>query len=181
MNEAISEAKYQEVLEKRAQALALAPTARGERSLACTVALVGVGTEVFGVPVDGMHEIVRTPPITPLPSLPAWLPGIVQIRGEVLSAVHLGKWLGIEESGPAHYLVVLAGFEVPLGLLVSSVCGFRDVYQDELATGLREGEHGRRPVSLTTRDLVSILDLPALVRSPDLRLMPRGPAAGSSS
>jgi len=178
MSQEVSEAKYQAVLEMRAQALAQAPTAREERRLAATVALVGVGSEVFGVPVAGMSEIVRTPPVTPLPGLPAWLPGIVQFRGEVLSAVSLARWFGLGESGPEPYLVVLAGFEVPLGLLVGSVLGFRDVFHDELAAGLHGAEQGRRPVTQTTRDLVSLLDLAALVRSPDLRLTGRSPTSG---
>lgn len=168
MSEAISEAQYQAILERRARALAQVPPALGERRLIDTVALVGIGAEVFGVPVDGVREIVRTPPITPLPSLPAWLPGIVQIRGEILNAVHLARWLGIEERGPGPYLVVLAGGEVPCGLLVSSVLGFRQVYADELATELRAGDQGRRPISHTTLDLVSLLDHAALTRSPDL-------------
>jgi purine-binding chemotaxis protein CheW len=178
MSREISEAEYEAILEKRAEALAQAPTERAERKLSCTVALVGVGGEIFGVPVSGMQEVVRAPALTPLPGLPPWLPGIVQIRGEVLSAVSLAKWLGIERGGEEGYLVVLAGFEVSVGLLVDSVLGFRDVYEDELAGGLGEGERGRRPVSQTTRDLVSILDLAALVRSPDLRLATRGSPSG---
>ncbi|MBI5546308.1 MAG: chemotaxis protein CheW [Deltaproteobacteria bacterium] len=170
MSEEISEAHYQAVLEKRAQALAQAPKTLGERRLICTVALVGIGPEVFGVPVTGLREIVRAPPLTPLPGLPAWLPGIVQIRGEILSAVHMARWLGIAESAPPQYLAVLEGFELPLGLLVGSVLAFRDIWAEDLASGLSEDERGQRPVSGTTRDLVSILDLEALVRSPDLRL-----------
>jgi chemotaxis signal transduction protein len=173
MSDATSQARYEEILEKRAQALAQVPTSQGERRLAFTVALVGLGGEVFGVPVDGMSEIVRAPPITPLPGLPAWMPGIVQIRGEVFGVVDMARWLGVDEPGTQRYLVVLSGFDVPLGLLVGSVRGFRDIYADEFASALRPEEHGRRPVSHTTRDLVSILDLPALVKSPDLRLSPR--------
>ncbi|HEY3445668.1 MAG TPA: chemotaxis protein CheW [Myxococcales bacterium] len=176
-HEIAAEARYQDILDKRARALAAVPSAAGQRRLAQTVALVKVGAETFGVPVDGLREIVRAPPLTPLPGLPAWLPGILHLRGEVLCAVHLGQWFAIADPRPAQYLVVLDGAEFPLGLLVSAVAGFRDVHEDEFASGLGEAETtaARRPISRTTRDLVSILDLPTLVKNPDLRI-----AAGAS-
>ena len=175
MSAEISQAMYEAILEKRARALAQVPLAQDGSPLVCSVALVGVGPEVFGVPIEAMHEIVRVPPITALPGLPAWLPGIVQIRGEVFGVVDLGEWFGIAEGREERYLVVLGGFKVPLGLLVGSVLGFRDVRADEIASGLRDGDCGVRPVSFTTRDLVSVLDLDALARSPDLTLSPSGP------
>ncbi|MGC4120787.1 MAG: chemotaxis protein CheW [Myxococcales bacterium] len=160
-------ARVDEVLEKRARALAATPERNAERRRLATVALVGVGGEVFGVPVGGLREIVRAPPVAPLPGLPDWLPGIVQFRGEVLSVVDLGRWFGVETETAAGYLVVLSGFKSALGLLVGSVLGFRDIYEDEVAAGL--GDRAR-PLLATTRDLVCVLDLPALSRSDDLRV-----------
>ena len=40
-------------------------------------------------------EIVRRPPLTPLPGLPAWLPGLAVVRGRLFSVVDLGRWLGV--------------------------------------------------------------------------------------
>jgi len=177
--QALSQAQIDAVMERRARALAAAPQGLAERRKLATVALVGVGGETFGVPVDGMREIVRAPVLAPLPGLPAWLPGIVQIRGEILSVVDLARWFGIAVEGQPHYLVVLSDLDAPLALLVDAVLGFRDVHEDELASGLAAGG---RPLLAITADLVCVLDLPALVRSDDLHLSaaPRSSSAPAS-
>ncbi|MGC4119891.1 MAG: chemotaxis protein CheW [Myxococcales bacterium] len=69
---------YEELLDRRARALAAPPVAAGARTLLARVALVAVGTEKLGIPVAGMREIVRTPPVASLPGLPAHLAGVTQ-------------------------------------------------------------------------------------------------------
>lgn len=177
--EGMSAAEIEAVLEKRARALAAAPAHEVLRPLLATTALVGVGAEVFGVPVEGVREIVKVPPITPLPGTPEWIRGVAQVRGEILCAVDLGRWFKVEGRQEPAYLVVLAGLEAALGLLVDTVNGFTDIHADEVVGGLRES-HGGRPVLATTVALVSVLDLPALASSADLIVGAR-PAESSPS
>ena len=46
-----------------------------------------VGWHEMALPIHAMQEIGDMPVITPLPHLPPWIKGIVQIRGEILSVV----------------------------------------------------------------------------------------------
>ena len=44
---------------------------------------------VLGIPLTNALEIEQLSEITPLPSLPPWIPGICNIRGEIISVVDL--------------------------------------------------------------------------------------------
>lgn len=48
-----------------------------------------LGASELAIDIDSVQEIGELPVITRLPNLPQWIPGITQIRGEVLSAVDL--------------------------------------------------------------------------------------------
>ncbi len=50
--------------------------------------------------IKSLQEIGYLPTITPLPNLPAWIKGIIQIRGEILSVVDFVALFGlVEERG----------------------------------------------------------------------------------
>ena len=55
--------------------------------------LVGfrVGRETFGVPIRLVHEIVRVPEITAVPDSPAFVEGVINLRGKIVSVVDLRK------------------------------------------------------------------------------------------
>ena len=160
------------VMNERAQRLARRKSHQEQRQVTAEIIVVGVGRQRFGLPVNGVAEIVRRPPLTPLPGLPDHLPGLAVVRGQLFCTVDLGHWLGATRApgAAAGYLVLLeAQGGRPLGLLVSRVEGLREVYADEVAEHLaRDRAEERRPVSFTTRDLVAVLDLAQLIEHPDI-------------
>ena len=58
--------------------------------------LVGfrIGRETFGVPISLVHEIVRVPEITAVPEAPAYVEGVINLRGKIVSIVDLRKRFG---------------------------------------------------------------------------------------
>jgi purine-binding chemotaxis protein CheW len=95
-----------------------------DRRHAATVVL-RLGRGEFGVPIDVVREVLRTPQITPVPFAPAAVIGATAIRGSILPVVDLGLLLA---QGPAQrpgsLLVVGGGAAVePIGLLVDAVTG----------------------------------------------------------
>ena len=161
--------RFEEVLRRRSERL------RGvsERSLGEDVveqiAVLEVGAEQLGIPVSCLRELVACPPIARLPSLPAWIAGIVQIRGELLSAVDLASWLGIEAEREPGQLAVVEGPQGPVGLLAHRVLGFRELSEADLAHEYSgAGGVSERLVSGMTADLVAILDVEQLVADDDL-------------
>lgn len=56
-----------------------------------------LGKTEMALSIKSIQEIGYLPPITPLPNLPPWIKGIVQIRGEILSVVDFTILFGLKE------------------------------------------------------------------------------------
>ncbi|MCB1742289.1 MAG: chemotaxis protein CheW [Gammaproteobacteria bacterium] len=153
-------APVQESLEKvfaeRARKLAVSTTDEKQRESVANVALFRVGAEAFGVDALSVRDIAPLPPVTALPCLPSLLTGIIQLRGELMSVIDAAVLLELDEAPSARYCIVLESRRGAVGLAVSAIDGFREIFADELIDGLGKGH---RPVMATTRDLVSMLDV----------------------
>jgi purine-binding chemotaxis protein CheW len=50
-----------------------------------------VGRENFGVPIEIVHEIVRMMDITVVPDAPAFIEGVINLRGKIIPIIDLRK------------------------------------------------------------------------------------------
>ena len=48
-----------------------------------------LGQESYGFPVLGVREIIRLCPITPVPKMPAYIKGVINLRGKVIPVLDL--------------------------------------------------------------------------------------------
>src|SRR3982751_1124857 len=48
-----------------------------------------LGRESYGFPVLGVREIIRLSPITPVPRMPAYIKGVINLRGKVVPILDL--------------------------------------------------------------------------------------------
>ena len=53
-----------------------------------------VGTELFGVPISAVQEIVRVPAIARIPQSPEFVKGVMNLRGRVITVVDMHKRMG---------------------------------------------------------------------------------------
>lgn len=60
-----------------------------------------VGTELFGVPIASVQEIVRVPVITSIPQAPDFVEGVINLRGKIITVVDMRKRLGRVVDGEA--------------------------------------------------------------------------------
>jgi purine-binding chemotaxis protein CheW len=58
-----------------------------------------VGRETYGIPIASLHEIVRVPEITAVPDAPAYMEGVINLRGKIVSVLDLRKRFG-KSAGP---------------------------------------------------------------------------------
>jgi purine-binding chemotaxis protein CheW len=88
-----------------------------------------VGKYLFGVDVSLVQEIVRLQTITPVPLSGRDIAGLINLRGEVLTAVDLRARLGLPaaESGRDPINVVVRVDEEPVSLLVDEIGGVQEV------------------------------------------------------
>lgn len=131
----------------------------------------------YAVPMENVLELQRLPRITPLPSVPAWLRGVTNLRGEVLSIVDLRSLLGLpaaETQGSLRLVVVRSMLEeIATGWIVDHVIGMRRLATEDLqpASTLTTGASARFVSGLVEYDgqLIAILDVNRILSSPEMR------------
>jgi purine-binding chemotaxis protein CheW len=82
-----------------------------------------IGKELFGVYIQIVQEIVRVPEITPVPEMPLFVEGVINLRGKIVSIVELSKRLKIEGSSKtrANRILIIELDKKVVGLLVDAV------------------------------------------------------------
>jgi purine-binding chemotaxis protein CheW len=90
-----------------------------------------VGKYLFGVDVAMVQEVVRLQQITPVPLAPPEIAGLINLRGEVLTAIDLRARLGLPpaEAGREPVNVVVRVGDEPVSLLVDEIGGVLEVSQ----------------------------------------------------
>src|SRR3989440_6625017 len=82
-----------------------------------------LGAELYGVEIARVHEIIRLQAITRVPRAPAFVEGIITLRGTVIPAVDLRHRSGLpaaEHTRASRIVVVEIGDQV-VGLIVDAV------------------------------------------------------------
>ncbi len=84
-----------------------------------------VGEQEFCIDITSVREIRGWTPTTPLPHAPAFVKGVVNLRGTAVPVIDLNERLGfhLSEPGPQHVIVVVHVGSELAGLLVDGVSG----------------------------------------------------------
>ncbi|MCX7912284.1 MAG: chemotaxis protein CheW [Dehalococcoidales bacterium] len=85
--------------------------------------LFQLGSEIYGLDIAAVHEIIRMQPITKVPKAPFYVEGVINLRGKVIPVVDMGKRFGIEkgESNKSNRIVVVNIKDTTLGIIVDAV------------------------------------------------------------
>lgn len=125
--------------------------------------------EHYGLDIRSMREIVKLAPVTEVPRVPAFVLGVVTVRGQLVPVIDLRRRLGLEVSAPARssrMIVVLHGGE-PYGLVVDEVFKVMRLRDTDIETGERASGGGGAFLAGVARpgdELVVMLDLDAVFR-----------------
>jgi purine-binding chemotaxis protein CheW len=85
--------------------------------------LLRVGTGRYAVAMGDVGEIGRSPHVTRMPGLPAFVAGMANWRGSVLAVLDARELLGATGPGAGGHLAVLRRDDVEIGLRVDAVDG----------------------------------------------------------
>ncbi len=90
-----------------------------------------IGGYLFGVDVSLVQEIVRAQTMTPVPLSGPEIAGLINLRGEVLTAIDVRSRLSLPEArtGKDQINVVVRVNEEPVSLLVDEIGGVIEVSQ----------------------------------------------------
>lgn len=120
------------------------------------------------VSTDYVIEIINDHPITPVPVIPPYIKGIINLRGQILPVVDIRLYMGHEgaEYNSKTCIIVLQIDSVPLGIIVDAVQQVIDIdfskihsipvkRQQKLLDGMITLEDGRVLMSFDCRALLS--------------------------
>lgn len=139
-----------------------------------------LGGKEMALAIDSIQEVGNLPTITPLPNLPKWIRGIVQIRGEILSVVDFHQLFGLlkpTSGGAAEPALQFSAGDLKFCLPIERITGVvgLDEQRDSLTAGADKNAgpealgHYIRGVFSEGERQVNILDSHELIRSPLLR------------
>lgn len=77
--------------------------------------------ETYGINVFKVREVMRTPPITAAPDMPASVEGMVSLRGALVPVIDLAKYTGVTADTPRDIMIVTEYNGHTQGFLVEGV------------------------------------------------------------
>jgi purine-binding chemotaxis protein CheW len=126
-----------------------------------------------------IQEIQQLPAVTYLPHLPDWIPGVCNLRGNIVSIVDLKQLLGFESAllGTKTRLVVVrtGNQDLTTGFIVDEVVRIIEVEPEQIRqpAGPLEGHLGQflKGTYEAGDQVICVLDLEITLNSPTLRLV----------
>ena len=79
---------------------------------------IGLDTEAYGIPVLRVREIIRLPKITPVPQVPDYVKGVINLRGRVIPVIDLRVKFGFAAEFAERTCIVVVQVKLPSSLLV---------------------------------------------------------------
>jgi len=143
-----------------------------------------LGDELYAVPIGKVREIVGgAPRLTPIPNAPAFLKGLISLRGDVLPLVDLRKEFGLPAPPYDKFTVVLVTevASVPVGVVVDRVVdvlafGPGEVHSPPSGLSVRVRTEFIRGLGQSLDRLVVILDLDSILTDDELGILRRAGA-----
>jgi purine-binding chemotaxis protein CheW len=76
----------------------------------------------YGVPVDQVREVRDMQAVTPVPGAPAYVEGVTNLRGQIITVVDLRKRLGLPEKvGSGEKIMIIDLEKSAIGVVVDAV------------------------------------------------------------
>jgi purine-binding chemotaxis protein CheW len=136
----------QRILRARAESLAREPTPMTAAAETIEVVEFMLAYERYAVESGYVRDVHALDSLTPLPCTPAFVLGIVNLRGEILSVIDLGRFFDLPRKGltDLNKAIVLRSGTMQFGVLADTVVGMRRVPVTDIQpslptlTGVRE-------------------------------------------
>lgn len=125
-----------QILEDGRRAKAMETKARAAPAAAQRFLVFSLGSEAYALPIAAVEEVVRLPEkLTRLPRAPAYVTGVMSLRGAVIPVIAQRERFGVEGAAPAGRprVVICRLGELSVGFAVDAVTEILEVADDRLA------------------------------------------------
>lgn len=160
-----------QILRARARALARPPDRAPAADTLIEALEFRLAQERYAVETRFVTEVHPLTDLTPLPSTPSFVRGIVNVRGRVLPVLDLKKFFNLPDPGltDLHCLLLVRGGDLEFGLLADVIVGVRSIPKASLQRTLPTltGIHADYLKGVTAERLV-VLDLGRMLSDPKI-------------
>jgi purine-binding chemotaxis protein CheW len=118
-----------EILRRRARALAAEPRRQAADGPTFTIVEFALAEERYALEMSFVTGVDPLERLTPVPCTPAFLAGIINVRGRIIAVVDLKKFFELPEKGISdlHRVIIVRHHDVELGLVADYVVGTREI------------------------------------------------------
>lgn len=128
----------QAILKERATTLAREPEDQTAATESLEIVEFLLASEKYGIESSYVHEVYPLKELTALPCTPAFVLGIVNLRGRIFSVVDIKKFFGLPERGltDLNKVIVLRSESMEFGILADVILGVRSILLGEMQPSL---------------------------------------------
>lgn len=129
-----------------------------------------LGNEMFGLGIEHVLEIIGMYPITPIPDVPAFIKGIINLRSRIIPIIDMRVKFRKEEIGYTDRtcIIIVEMMELTVGLIVDQVADVRTIDDSIIApppeTGVEIQNNYLMGVALLEGNIYLLLDCEKLLR-----------------
>lgn len=122
------------ILKMRAISLAVEPDVKRTSSAIIDIIEFKLAAESYCIESSFVREVYPLKDFTSLPGLPAFILGIINVRGKILPVVDLKKFFDIPEKGlgELNKVILLQNDLMEFGILADEVNGTKEIYLEEI-------------------------------------------------
>ncbi len=118
-----------QILKKRAVEMAKESGEKEPASTAGRYVTFMLAKETYGVGAGFVREVYPLKDYTPLPGVPSFIFGIINIRGQILPIVDLKKFFNLPEKGlgELNKVIILQNENMKFGILADTITGIQTI------------------------------------------------------
>ncbi len=158
--------EIQTILKNRAVALAQEPEQKIVASAVCEIITFTLAAETYGIESAYVREVYQLKDFTPLPGVPTYIFGIINVRGQIIPVVDLKKFFNIPEKGlgELNKVIILRHAQMEFGILADVVNGTQTIGLEEIqSVQLSQSGIGEEYLKGVTRESLILLDAERLL------------------
>jgi purine-binding chemotaxis protein CheW len=116
--------------------MAKEPEQKRAASAVIGVIIFTLAAETYGIESAFVREVYPLKDFTPLPGVPSYIFGIVNVRGQILPVVDLKKFFNLPEKGlgDLNRVIILYDDQMEFGILADVVQGTQDIELEDILT-----------------------------------------------
>jgi purine-binding chemotaxis protein CheW len=154
------------ILKERAIAMAMEDDQNKVTSATVEIIEFTLATESYGIESAFVKEVYPLKDFTPLPGVPLYIMGIVNVRGQILPVVDLRKFFSLSEKGlgEMNKVIILRNDQMEFGIVADVVEGIRTLSIDDImATPVTVTGIGETYLKGVTKEHIVVLDAECLL------------------